>query len=73
MVFTPPERETLDFPDFCKTFGIGETTGRKLIRQGRLPIIRIGARVVIARNVVEAILRGELDLSDHGTRDDGAA
>jgi hypothetical protein len=72
-VSTPVERQTFDFPDFCKTVGIGQTTGRKLIRQGRLPIIRIAARVVIARNVVEAILRGELDLSEHGTRDDCAA
>lgn len=67
------ERQTLDFPEFCKTFGIGQTTGRKLIRQGRLPIIRIGVRVVIACHVVDAILRGDLDLSDHGNRDDCAA
>ncbi len=70
---TQVERQTFDFPDFCKTVGIGQTTGRKLIRQGRLPVIRIGARIVIARQVVDAILRGDLDLSDPGNRDDCAA
>ncbi len=73
MVLTVPERETLDFPDVCTMLGIGQTTGRKLIRRGRLPIIRIGARVVIARQVVDAILRGDIDLSDYGTDDIRAA
>jgi len=72
-VSIPVERQTFDFPEFCKTVGIGQTTGRKLIRQGRLPVIRLASRVVVARHVVDAILRGDLDLSDHGTRDDCAA
>lgn len=69
----PVERQTYDFPDFCKLVGIGQTTGRKLIRQGRLPIIRIGARIVIARHIVDAILRGDVDLSDAPTDDNRAA
>jgi len=72
-VSIPVERQTFDFPDFCKTVGIGQTTGRKLIRQGRLPVVRLAKRIVIARHVVDAILRGDLDLSDHGNRDDCAA
>ena len=61
----PTERQTLDLPDACRVLGLGETTGRKLVREGRLPIIRAGRRVLIAKATIAAILRGELDLSEN--------
>jgi len=53
------ERQTLDFPDFCKVLGIGETKGRDLVRRGLVPCIRVGRRVVISRRVLDEILTGE--------------
>jgi len=53
------ERQTLDFPDFCKVLGIGETKGRDLVRRGIVPCIRIGRRIVIPRRVIDEILNGE--------------
>lgn len=57
------ERQTLDFPDFCKVLGIGETKGRDLVRRGLVPCIRAGRRIVIPRRVVDEILGGERDLN----------
>lgn len=57
------ERQTLDFPDFCKVLGIGETKGRDLVRRGMVPCIRAGRRIVIPRRVVDEILSGERDLN----------
>ena len=33
--------------------GLGESTVRKLIREGRLPAVRVGRRVMVARRVLE--------------------
>jgi len=60
---TTAERQTLDFPDFCKTIGIGETKGRDLVRRGLVPCIRAGRRIVIPCRVVNEILSGERDLN----------
>lgn len=59
---TAVERQTLDFPDFCKIIGIGETKGRELLKRGIIPQIRAGRRVLIPRRVVNEILSGERDL-----------
>lgn len=40
--------------------GLGESTLRRWIREGRLPIVRLGRRVLIRREVLDALVaRGE--------------
>ena len=65
-----PERETLDFPTACHVLGFGQTTGRKKVRTGQLPVLRVGRRVLVTRRTINAILRGEIDLSDSATECD---
>jgi hypothetical protein len=66
-------RKTLDFPDFCAALGIGQTKGREVIRKGRVPVIRIDRRIVIANSVLDDILAGRISLSDDTSDDDNAA
>lgn len=40
--------------------GLGLTTLDHLIRQSRLPVVRIGRRVLVPVHGIEALLRGEM-------------
>jgi excisionase family DNA binding protein len=67
------ERETYDFGTACQVLGIGETTGRKKRREGRLPVLRIGRRVLVTKATIDAILRGEISLNDSTSDNDNRA
>jgi excisionase family DNA binding protein len=54
---------SVTFDEFCEETGFRPTTTRKMIRLGILPHIRIGRRIRIARDVVEAALRGEYNVA----------
>ena len=54
----PDQRLTLTIPEACQVLGIGETMLRQMIRVERLPILRIGRRVLIPRQAVEALVAG---------------
>jgi hypothetical protein len=44
------------FPDFCKAFGIGETKGRELIRDGALKAKRNGRYLIVTEEAAQAWL-----------------
>jgi excisionase family DNA binding protein len=50
------QRLTLTIPEACQMLGIGETTLRQMIRIGQLPILKIGRRVLIPRQALEALV-----------------
>jgi excisionase family DNA binding protein len=50
------QRLTLTIPETCEALGIGETMLRQIIRAGRLPILKIGRRVLIPRQAVEQLV-----------------
>ncbi len=54
---------SVTFDEFCEETGFRSTTTRKMIRLGILPVIRIGRRIRISRDVVEATLRGEYNVT----------
>lgn len=62
---------SVTFDQFCEETGSRPTTTRKMIRLGILPVIRIGRRIRISRDVVEAFLRGEYNVTS--LRDDNHA
>jgi excisionase family DNA binding protein len=51
--------ETLSVPQAAETLGIGMTLAWQLVRNGELPSIRLGGRVLISRAVINRILEGE--------------
>lgn len=71
MVTTQASR-SVTFDEFCRETGSRPTTTRKMIRLGILPVIRIGRRIRISRDVIEAFLQGEYNVTSF-SRDDEAA
>lgn len=54
------ERPTLSVEDAAKALGIGRNLAYALARKGELPgVLRLGARYVVRRAVLEGVLRGE--------------
>lgn len=56
-------KRALTVKEFMVEVGTKPTSTRKMIRAGKLPVIRMGRRVLISRETIEAFLRGELDTS----------
>ncbi len=56
-------KRTVTFNEFIDETGAKKTTVRKMIRTGKLPVIRAETRILIARDTVEKFLRGELNTS----------
>jgi excisionase family DNA binding protein len=54
-------KRALTLNEFMDETGMKQTTTRKLIRSGKLPVIRAETRILIARETLEAFLRGELN------------
>ena len=52
------QRLTLTIPEACQALGIGETMLRQMIREKQLPILRLGRRVLVPRQAVEALVAG---------------
>lgn len=71
MVTTHVSR-SVTFNEFCQETGFKATSTRRMIKLGLLPTIRLGRRVRISRDVVEAVLRGEYNFTTF-SRDDEAA
>lgn len=52
-----PQRQTLTVPQVAKILGIGRGTAYELARTGRLPVIRLGRRMVVSKIALEEMLR----------------
>lgn len=65
MIATTAPKRLLTFIEFCEETGVRTTTGRKLIATGMLPVVRVGRRVLIARDTVDRFVRGELTQADN--------
>lgn len=64
-------KRTVTVPEFMAETGAKPSSTWKMIREGQLPVIRMGRRVLIARDVLEQFLRGEFSTSQ--SRDDDRA
>lgn len=65
------QKRTLTVNEFMAETGAKPSSTWKMIRECRLPVIRMGRRVLISRDVLEQFLRGEFStpaLSDEGDR-----
>ena len=61
------ECQTLNVAEAARIIGVGRNRLYETIRQGQLPVLRLGRRIVISRVVLEQILEaGELN----GSKDD---
>jgi excisionase family DNA binding protein len=55
------ERQTLTVLEAAKVLGIGRSTAYTAVREGTLPVIRVGRRYVVPRVALERLLAsGEL-------------
>ena len=56
------ERKTLTVVEAAKILGIGRNTAYELARQGKLPgALRLGRRILVSRQALEAFLEGKGD------------
>ena len=53
-----PERKTFTVAETAAIVGVGRSTLYEHVKRGDIPCIRVGRRVVIPREVVEAALAG---------------
>ena len=52
----PKERLTLTIVEAAAVLGIGRNTCYELARTGRLPILRLGKRIVVPKEALERLL-----------------
>jgi excisionase family DNA binding protein len=52
-------RRALSVKDFCDAYGLSRTTVYELIKDGKLPDVRIGAKRIIPVDAAEALLKPE--------------
>jgi excisionase family DNA binding protein len=52
------QRLVMSIAEACQALGIGETTLRQLLASGRLPVLRLGRRVLIPRSAIGALVAG---------------
>ena len=58
------ERRTVDVETAAQILGLSRTTAYKLATSGELPgVIRLGRRLLVSVDALEALLRGELPLA----------
>ena len=56
------ERKTLTVVEAANILGIGRNTAYELARQGKLPgALRLGRRILVSRQALEAFLEGKGD------------
>lgn len=53
------KRETLTVEEVAKRLGIGRNTAYQGVRDGEIPSLRIGGRIVIPAAALERMLAGE--------------
>ncbi len=49
-------KATLSVEEACDFLGIGKTLGYRLAREGKLPTIRLGRKLVVVRSKLERML-----------------
>lgn len=52
------ERATCSIEEACRVLGIGRNLGYDMAREGRIPTIRLGRRLLVPRVALEAMLAG---------------
>lgn len=65
------QKRSVTVNEFMEETGAKPSSTWKMIREGRLPVIRMGRRVLIARDVLERFLQGDFStpsLSDDDNR-----
>ena len=69
-----PERQTLDIPEVAKILGCSRGTAYRAAREGRLPVLRIGRRLVVPRHAFDRWLASAAEplLDPSTTRSDVA-
>ena len=55
------ERGTFTVSEAAKYLGIGRNTAYELVAQGRLPVLRLGRRLVVPRAALEKMLEAQPD------------
>jgi excisionase family DNA binding protein len=58
-----PARLALSIEEASNLLGISRSLGYELAAQGRIPTIRLGRRIVVARAALERLLDGDSDAS----------
>ena len=53
------ERQTYTVPEVAKILGIGRNTAYEICRNGEIPTIKIGGRVLVPRTAIDELLQGE--------------
>jgi excisionase family DNA binding protein len=53
------ERRTLTVEEAARELGIGRTLAFEMARTGRLPVIRLGRRVLVPRAALDRMLAGD--------------
>lgn len=51
----PTERDLLSLADVAYRLSVSRTTVWRLVREGRLPVVRIGSRTLVPRSAVESL------------------
>ncbi len=65
------ECKTVNVDEAARIIGVGRNRLYETIREGQLPVLRLGRRIVISRVVLERILEaGELPLLNGSKNDD---
>ena len=55
-MMTGKARATLTIPEVCEMLGIGRQTAYEMARQGRLPVLRLGRKVLVPKIALERML-----------------
>ncbi|MGH1492157.1 MAG: helix-turn-helix domain-containing protein [Acidimicrobiales bacterium] len=55
---TETERQTYTVAEVAKILGIGRNTAYECCKSGEIPTIRIGGRILVSRNAIDALLDG---------------
>ncbi len=50
-------RRTLTVAETAEVLGIGVSTAREAIREGRIPVLQFGRRLVVPQEALESLLR----------------
>ena len=57
------EKLTLTITEAAQLLGISRTTAYELARQGKIPVLRLGKRLVVPKAALERMLEGNRDSS----------
>ena len=56
MTVQEPGRLTLTIPECAEALGKGRNTAYELVAQGKLPVLRLGRRLVVPKAALEKLL-----------------